>query len=193
MVWARLRSLLKVPDLPDPTHVTVPTTHSAHGPAELTTQWHPRQLRVRVPGAPDLVIADASLPRLLATRLRPPRILASQRDAVTLSAGGTPRPVDPGRRAKRRSTYVATATAGGHTYQLRPIAARRAELRRGDEIVGRFTSDRTGQPPASMSWAPDATALDVAIGVLLSHALGVGAHGVVRATLSDLADLFVPG
>lgn len=193
MVWTRLRSWLKVPDLPDPAQVTVPTRHSAHGPAELTTQWHPRQLMVRVPGAPDLVIADASLPRLLATRLRPPRILASQRDAVTLTAGGTPCPVDPGRRAKRRSTYVATATTGNHTYRLRPIAARRAELHRDDEVVGRFTSDRTGQPPASMSWTPDATALDVAIGVLLSHALGVGAHGVVRASLSDLADLFVPG
>ncbi|HEY9409849.1 MAG TPA: hypothetical protein VIP77_09760 [Jiangellaceae bacterium] len=193
MVWTRLRSLLKVPDLPEPTQVTLPTTHSAHGLAELTTQWHPRQLGVRVAGAPDLVIADASLPRLLATGLRPPRILASRRDAVTLTADGTSCPVDPGRRAKRRSTYVATATTGGHTYRLRPIAARRAELRRGDEVVGRFTSDRTGQPPASMSWTSDATAHDVAIGVLLSHALGVGAHGVVRAILSDVTDLFVPG
>lgn len=171
----------------------MPTSHIAHGPAELITQWHPRQLTVRVPCAPDLVIADASLPRELATRLRPPLILASRRDAVTLAANGTPCPVDPGRRAKRRSTYVATATVGGHTFHLRPLAARRAELYRDDEVVGRFTSDRTGRPPTSMSWTSDATPLDVAIGVLLSHALGVGAYGVVRATLSELPDLLVPG
>ena len=193
MVWTRLRSLLKVPDLPDPTRVTVATTHSSHGPAELTTRWHPRQLSVTVPGAPDLVIADASLPRLLATGLRPPRILASERDAVILTAGGRPCPIDPGRRAKRRSTFVATATAGGRSFALRPVAARRAELHRDDVLVGRFISDRTRQPPTSMSWTPDATALDVAIGVLLSHALGVGAYGVIRATISEIGGLFVPG
>jgi hypothetical protein len=110
----------------------------------------------------------------------PPRVLAASPDKVTLAVERGSGSITSGRRAWRRSTYVCSATVNGVHYRLVPTAAVHATQFVDGVARGNFTSTQPNQGPTAVVWHPDVTPQDVAAGMLLACAFGVGVHPMWR-------------
>ncbi|MEV5878975.1 hypothetical protein AB0L75_33095 [Streptomyces sp. NPDC052101] len=93
----------------------------------------------------------------------------------------------------RRKARTRTALVGDRAYELRPTGLRRAQLRRGGELLAEARGNWLSYSPfrafpgldARMTWAGWADATDVAIGQSMVVAYGAGAPGAITSLLGD--------
>lgn len=118
-------------------------------------------------------------------------ITVDGRKAVTDPGIGSP--WDP-----RRSARTSTVKTGTHRYELRPTGLRRARLRRDSTPIARARGTLRAYNPfrswpgidATLTWTPDATPQDVAIGQAMVLALGAGAPGALIRIATFWLDWF---
>jgi hypothetical protein len=188
-VFDKLRKAVVGGDVPTEP-VVVRIQDSGFGTFTVTGEWDPRVVTVTGPwqatvrlSAP-LQVPDV-LKRHVVLLIRPPRIVPTDRHAVTLTIDGQPAPLDCGRRALRRATFNVRASVAGREYLLRHEGRWRARLERNGQQVSRLsTSDRGATLHAT--YQPGADVADATVGVALGLVLGVGAPGFLRNLLAVL-------
>lgn len=170
--------------------VVVRIQDAGFGMFTVTGAWDPRIVTVTGPWLATVTLsAPLQLPDALKRRLvwlvRPPRIVANDRHAVTLTIDGQPAPLDCGRRAMRRATFDVRATVSGREYLLRHEGRWRARLERNGQHMSRLSTSDGGETVHAVH-QPGADVVDATMGVALGLVLGVGAPGFLRNLLAVL-------
>lgn len=188
-MFDKLRKAVVGADLPtEPAVVRIQDPR--FGVITVTGTWEPRVVTVDGPWRVTMTLsAPSRLPDAMKRRLvwlvRPPRIVPTDRHAVTLTVDGQPAVLDCGRRAMRRATFDVRATVAGRDYLLRHEGRWRARLERGGQRVSRLSTSDRGETVSAVH-EPGADVVDATVGVALGLVLGVGAPGFLRNLLDGL-------
>ncbi|CAM5487562.1 hypothetical protein [Streptomyces abikoensis] len=158
-------------------------------------------VRIRVDGDEGIaeVTGDGIPPAVLRRALKTlPRtsVPIGTRDAaaLTLTIGGAPAGLSPGKGRFTRRSYAVVATYERHTYRLVPRGDVFSRLTLDGTPLGDFTSPGHGHPGRA-TWKPRAKVLpqDAAIGYVLAAAFGTGAEtpsGGLGDVIGSVLDVF---
>ena len=191
-MFDKLRKAVVGADLPTEP-VVVRVQDAGFGTFTVTGEWDPRVVTVTGPWQATVTLsAPSKVPEALKRRLvllvRPPRIVPTDRHAVTLTIDGQQAPLDCGRRAMRRATYNVRATVAGREYRLRQERRWWARLERDGQKVSQLSTSDRGLTLLA-DYQPGADAVDATMGIALGMTLGVGARGFMaepgRQALTD--------
>jgi hypothetical protein len=92
-----------------------------------------------------------------------------------------------GRDMIRRASHTSRAVLDGREYRLRPSSLRRAEFRRGDDVLAVLR--RPWRSPRTVVWARTASVEEAALAHALAAFRGVGAPGAVLNLVRIVLDL----